>query len=149
MQPEKLLSMEICDCIELLEAHGIRPTSNRILIMKALTAENSPLSMSELEDRILSIDKSNIFRTLMLFRENHLVHAIEGIDGGTKYEWCYSHHTEEDDDEHVHFFCEKCHKTYCLHELHVPEVDLPDGYVRQAVSFLVKGICPSCAREKF
>ena len=54
-------------CIALLTNHGIKPTANRIVIVKALAATEHPLSMKELEYSILSIDKSNIFRTLTIW----------------------------------------------------------------------------------
>ncbi len=133
--------------IELLLEHGIKPTSNRIVIIKALWVAEGPVSMKELEYSILSIDKSNIFRTLMLFHAHHLVHAIEDGDGGTKYELCHSHNEEEDEDEHVHFFCECCHKTYCLHEIPIPAISLPLGYEQHGINFLVKGICPHCKNK--
>ena len=44
------------------------------------------MSLSELEYKILSIDKSGIFRALTLFREHHLVHVIEDGGDGVRYE---------------------------------------------------------------
>lgn len=37
-------------------------------------------------DRLVSVDKSGIFRSLVLFREHHLVHSLEDGDGGIRYE---------------------------------------------------------------
>ena len=76
---------------KLLEEHGIKPTANRILVVKALASSMQPLSLAELERRIMTIDKSNVFRALSLFREHHLVHTIEGSGDGTRYELCHSH----------------------------------------------------------
>ena len=75
-------------CICLLTAHDVKPTANRIVIAEALAAADCPMSMKELEYSILSIDKSNIFRTLMLFKAHHLVHVIEDGNGSVKYELC-------------------------------------------------------------
>ena len=41
-------------CILLLEKHGIKPTSNRIVIAKSLATCENPVSMKELEDKILT-----------------------------------------------------------------------------------------------
>ena len=109
--------MEAKICSDLLQQHGIGPTANRIVIVKALAEGDGPQSMRELETRILTIDKSVLSRTLALFRKNHLVHTLEDGDGNMKFELCLSHDDEIDDDEHVHFFCEKCHKTYCHRNL--------------------------------
>ncbi|MBR5726405.1 MAG: transcriptional repressor, partial [Muribaculaceae bacterium] len=99
--------MNESDLTLLMQQHGIRPTANRIIVAKALAEESRPLTMGELEDRIGSIDKSGIFRTLTLFKEQHLVHALEDGDG-TRYELCHSHDHAIDNDMHVHFHCEHC-----------------------------------------
>lgn len=129
----------------LMQEHGIRPTANRIIVAKALAEESRPLTMTELDDRIGSIDKSGIFRTLTLFKEQHLVHVLE--DGeGVRYELCHSHDHSIDNDMHVHFHCEHCGQTICLEGLPIPEVTLPDGYEVQSANFVLKGICPKCKK---
>ena len=131
--------------ILLLQQHGIRPTANRIIVAKALAEEGRPLTMTELEDHIGSIDKSGIFRTLTLFKEQHLVHVLE--DGeGVRYELCHSHDHSVDNDMHLHFHCERCGQTICLEDLPIPEVQLPDGYEMQSANFVLKGICPKCRK---
>lgn len=131
----------------LLAEHGIKPTANRIIIADALARETWPMSMHELEEKILTIDKSGIFRTLTLFREHHLVHDIEDGEGSVRYELCLSHDDDEDDDLHVHFFCEQCHRTFCLDDTPVPPVSLPRGFLMSSVNYMVKGTCPDCARK--
>ena len=127
----------------LLAEHGVKVTANRLLIARALEQAGRPLSMMELEERLESIDKSNVFRTLVAFKDAHLVHVLEGDP--VRYELCHSHHEGHDDDLHVHFYCVKCHKTYCLEEIPVPPVHVPEGYQVQEESYLLKGICPQCA----
>lgn len=129
---------------ELLEHHGVKPTVNRLLIARALQDAERPLSLMELESRLETIDKSNVFRSLTAFREAHLVHVLENAGDGVRYELCHSHSEEHDEDVHVHFYCTRCHKTYCLEDTPVPLVDVPDGFSPESVSYLVKGICPEC-----
>jgi Fur family ferric uptake transcriptional regulator len=106
------------------------------------------MSLSELEYKILSIDKSGVFRTLTLFREHNLVHVLEDGGDGVRYELCHSHDGhQEDDDQHVHFYCEHCHRTFCLHDTPIPAIKLPEGYVAQSINYMVKGVCPECIRE--
>ena len=130
----------------LFALHGVKVTANRLLIAQALEEAGRPLSMTELEERLETIDKSNVFRALTAFREAHLVHALEDAGEGVRYELCLSHHEDEDDDVHVHFYCIKCHRTFCLHEVPVPPVTVPEEYVPESVSYLVKGICPACVK---
>lgn len=138
--------MDEATCISLLQAHDIKPTANRILVAKALASSILPQSLAELERRIISIDKSNIFRALVLFRKQHLVHAIEGSSDGTKYELCYSHDHEHDDDQHPHFYCEKCQQTYCLNDAELPEILLPQGFEAHSSNLMIKGLCPHCKK---
>ena len=136
--------MDEAQYIQLLEEHEIKPTANRILVVKALASSMLPQSLAELERGIMTIDKSNIFRALTLFREHHLVHAIEGSSDGTKYELCHSHSQEHDDDQHPHFYCEVCQRTYCLDYLEMPEPTLPAGFEMHHCNIMIKGICPHC-----
>ena len=131
------------DLEELFARHGVKLTANRLLIARALQEAGRPLSMTELETRLETIDKSNVFRTLTAFREAHLVHALEDAGDGVRYELCHSH-SNEDDDVHVHFYCTRCHRTYCLEDTPVPPVEVPEGYEAESVSYLVRGVCPEC-----
>ena len=135
------------ECVRLLAEHDIKPTSNRIVVLRALATSARPLTLAELEAKILSIEKSGIFRSLTLFREHHLVHAIEDGSGSLRFELCHSHGDGEDDDLHVHFFCEQCQRTFCLDGVPVPQVSVPPGYAVTSASHIVKGICPECGHS--
>ena len=138
------MNTPLYDLDPILLAHDVRPTANRIMVARALAAAGRPLSMTELETTLATVDKSSIFRTLMLFRDHHLVHVVEGGDG-VRYELCHSHEADVDDDEHVHFYCERCHNVYCLDTVTAPAVTLPQGYRARAINYMVKGLCPGCA----
>lgn len=130
---------------ELLSSHDIKATANRIVVLRALSEAKRTMSLSELESKIITIDKSGIFRALTLFRENHLVHVIEDGSDSVRYELCRSKHHEEHNDMHVHFFCERCHRTFCIEDTPTPIVSLPEGYQMWSVNYMAKGICPDCA----
>ena len=140
--------MEDNNYTALLEAHDIKPTANRLIVLRTLDGAGRPMSLTELENKIQTIDKSGIFRTLSLFREQHLVHVIEDGGDGVRYELCHSHDDDVDDDLHVHFYCEQCQQTYCLDHIPVPGIDLPEGFIMSSVNYMVKGICPHCAYKK-
>ena len=140
--------MNEAKCTELLEAHGVKPTANRIVVLKELVKSLHPTTLAELESRIISIDKSNIFRALTLFKEHHLVHVLEDGGDGVRYELCHSHDGhQEDDDQHVHFHCTRCGSTFCLTETPIPPVTLPEGYEAETANFVMTGLCPRCARR--
>ena len=133
---------------ELLASHDIKPTANRLLVVRALDEAVRPLSLLELETQLETLDKSSIFRVLTLLRDSHLVHVIEE-GNGVRYELCQSHHHDTDDDIHPHFHCERCRRTFCLSHTQVPHIDLPEGFVMTSVNYLVKGLCPDCARHEY
>ena len=138
--------MSSAECEMLLASHDIKPTANRIVVAKTLAAAERPMSLTELEYKILSIDKSGVFRSLTLFREHHLVHVIEDGGDGVRYELCHSHDGHaEDDDQHVHFYCERCHRTFCLTDMPIPTVSLPAGYELHDINYMAKGLCPECS----
>lgn len=142
--------MDSSKYVELLESHGLKATANRIVVARELSQAVAPMTMAELEEKILTIDKSGIFRALTLFKTHHLVHVIEdGGGAGVRYELCRSHHDDVDDDTHPHFYCEKCGKTFCLDDTTTPHVNLPEGFEGRTVSYLIKGLCPQCADTSF
>ena len=129
----------------LLEHHGVKVTANRLLIARTLQDAGRPLSMMEVEHALETVDKSIISRTLAAFREGHLVHVLEDAGEGVRYELCHSHHEDHDDDIHAHFYCLSCHRTFCLEDVPVPHVDVPQGFEAESASYLLRGVCPECA----
>ena len=100
--------------IEILERKGVRVTSIRILVMEALMCSSRPMSLSDLETELDTVDKSSIFRTLEVFEKHHIVHSIDDGTGSVKYEVCGGRDNCTIADMHTHFYCEKCHRTFCL-----------------------------------
>ncbi|MBO7427205.1 MAG: transcriptional repressor [Paludibacteraceae bacterium] len=132
---------------EILSIKGVKPTANRVLVLRTLLNTERPVSLSELEDELPYMDKSSIFRTLTLFKEHHVTHEID--DGTTlKYEACHSEHECSVSDMHTHFHCEICQQTFCLHDIQIPTVQLPEGYETHAINYMIKGICPQCAEKR-
>ena len=133
---------------EILNARGIRPTPVRILVLRALQQKDCAVSLMSLEAEMQTVDRSSIFRTLNLLLKNNLVHTIEDGSGSLKYELCNSHSHDSYDDQHVHFYCEACGQTYCLHHINIPRVELPEDFVVNSANFIIKGICPKCKHKK-
>lgn len=139
--------MQYAEISKILDEAGIRPTSNRLIVLKALADSHGPMSVGELEDTIDTLDKSSVFRVLTLLLEHHLVHAVEDGRGIVKYELCRAADSEHDSDMHVHFYCDSCRRVYCFEDIPVPEIPLPEGFESRSVNYMVKGICPDCANR--
>ena len=134
--------------IRKLESKGIRPTANRILILKTLSSASTPLSLSTLERQMVSMDKSSIFRALTLFLAHDVVHAFEDGRGVINYEVCEEEGKCDHHDGHIHFYCESCQRSFCLDDIPIPSFDLPRGFSPRSVSFVIKGTCPECRDKK-
>ena len=114
-----------------LEKAGIRITAVRLLIWREIrNSFQGAFSLSDIEDALPTVDKSTIFRTLLLFKESHLLHDID--DGSGSHKYCV---------------CRICHRTFCLPDVRIPQVALPAGFEPEETEYLVKGVCPSCARR--
>ena len=135
------------DYTETLTRHGIRPTAVRLLIYKTALRFHDTFRMSELEDALESVDKSTVFRTLSLFAARHLLHEIEDGSGSTKYCICRNDRPCGIDELHCHFHCEACRKTFCLDYTHIPAVRYPAGFEVRQIDYLLKGLCPTAARN--
>lgn len=136
------------DMISRLESKGIRPTANRILVMKTLMGEQNPQSLSNLERKMVSMDKSSIFRTLTLFLEHDVVHAFEDGRGVLCYELCEEKGACDHHDGHIHFYCESCQRSFCMEDIHIPSFELPEGFYPHSISFVIKGECPDCRKKQ-
>lgn len=135
------------DMISRLESKGIRPTANRILVMKTLMGQQNPQSLSNLERKMVSMDKSSIFRTLTLFLEHDVVHAFEDGRGVLCYELCEEKGACDHHDGHIHFYCESCQRSFCMEDIHIPSFELPEGFYPHSISFVIKGECPDCRKK--
>lgn len=136
------------DAARRLENKGVRPTANRILVLRTLAGAGRPMSLSDLERAMPQMDKSSIFRVLTLFKESDVVHAFEDGRGVLNYEPCGSERGCSRADSHVHFYCESCRRSFCLDDIHVPAFLLPEGFTPHSASFVVKGECAECCRRR-
>jgi hypothetical protein len=136
---------------EKLLHRGIRPTAARLLVLRALLDAGCALSLADCEARLGTMERSTVFRALSTFAEHHLVHHVEDGTGQVKYalcaDDCHCGETPADDpaDLHLHFVCERCHRTLCLPDVPIPIPPLPDGFVVHTAGYVVRGICADCA----
>lgn len=131
--------------IQRLEQAGVRPTANRILVLRAILAGNRPLSLKDLTDELPTLDKSSAFRVLSLLVAHHVLHTLEDGVGIVRYEVCKGLDCSLEEDIHAHFYCEVCQKVFCLDSVRLPSVTLPEGFRLRTMNYMFKGTCPDCA----
>lgn len=135
--------MSNSDIENILTSNGIKPTANRILVLRELEKNTHPVNLADLEKSLDPMDKASIFRVLELFAEKDIVHVIEDGSRSLKYELCHSDH-HSISDQHAHFYCEKCGSVYCLDDVKLPSIDIPEDYKVRSINFMLKGLCPNC-----
>ena len=69
--------MEENTYLELLAKREIQPTAIRLLVLKTMMQAGQSVSLADLEDRLDTVDRSSIFRTLTLFLSHHLIMRSE------------------------------------------------------------------------
>lgn len=134
--------------LDKLKHRGIRPTATRLLILRNMMRGDEAVSLRDMERYLPTVDKSTISRTLSLFLLNRLVHVIDDGSGSLKYAVCSDDCDCSVEDEHTHFYCTSCHRTFCLKHIAVPVVDLPPGFTLSSINYVLKGLCPECAEAE-
>lgn len=127
-----------------LSHKGVKPTANRMLVYRELAKAGRPLALADLEAAMPTMDKSSIFRVLTLFLEHEVVHSFSDGRGVLNYELCGSDGHCTHGDSHIHFYCEACQRSFCLEDVPLPDIELPQGFFPHSVSFVIKGECPDC-----
>lgn len=133
---------------ELLEDYGLRKTGCRLEVLHQFLEYDFALSHADLERLIgNSYDRVTIYRTLYSFEEKGLIHSIKDVSGAIKFALCKtdicSQHKHEDN--HIHFNCSSCGQTFCLNDVHIPRLALPQGYTADRLHFSAEGICKDCS----
>jgi Fur family ferric uptake transcriptional regulator len=131
--------------LEKLGQRAIKPTAIRLLILRAMMQFERAFSLLDLETYLDTVDKSTISRTIKLFLDNYLIHCIDDGSGSLKYSVCGTECNCDINDLHVHFYCVKCHKTYCLRNTHIPTASLPQHFTLQSINYVMKGLCDHCS----
>ncbi len=129
-----------------LVAHGIRRTPFRIELLQLFIESKSSLSHQEVKEKITSTkDKVTIYRALDNFLEKGLIHKVPDVNNVARYAVCPDNCAQEAHvHNHVHFVCESCEKTFCLDNVEVPSVQVPEGFNASSFSYTVTGLCKTC-----
>lgn len=129
----------------ILEKKGIRPTAMRVLVLQYMQTEPRAISLNELEVAMTHSDRVTLYRTLKTFEAKGIVHRID--DGSTTAKFAISSDefgTGSGRELHIHFYCNKCKKTYSLPKTRIPEVVVPPRFQLQEITLIGNGICDRC-----
>lgn len=132
------------DIISLLERHGIRPSAQRIAVMKALIESKSHPTAECIYDMLSSqmptLSLTTVYNTLRLLADKGVV-SVLGMD--RRYA-----HFDYIGKPHAHMWCRECGKVVDV-PLEVPVLSGGDaaGFTLDEVDVCYKGLCPECKRN--
>lgn len=128
-----------------LELNGIRLTNCRSDIWNYFLKKKTALTFPELEKALKKHDRTTVFRNLVFFDEQGLIHKFNDAQGIVKYALCKADCAgHQHQDNHIHFTCDSCHSTYCLNEKHSPKITVPKKYKLETYSITASGLCDNC-----
>ena len=134
------------EALDLLKNHSLRKTPGRIDILEEFMNANYALSHKDIENSLGNkYDRVTLYRIMSGFEESGLIHRV--FDGETTIKYALCNHNCDNDhhqDNHIHFQCESCGKTFCL-DFELPNIVLPKNYKMNELNVLAKGKCASCA----
>ena len=118
----------------------------RRAVLQVLADSRFALSGSELEQQLgAGTDRITLYRTLKAFEENGLVHRVMDSTDVIRYAACAIECSAQAHfDNHVHFKCTRCQHVYCLTQVAIPAVTLPDKFEAQTRDYLLAGVCHEC-----
>lgn len=139
-----------CDYNRLLEAAGLKTTSNRLSVLEIIGNNSSPLNVQEIFDilnRNMNINRVTVYRIIDLLVESGLLERLSG--GGRSY--YYGLAPNEHHRRHPHFYCRCCGNMECLNpaSLSLDTRPLERTYpgVIESVEVRVDGVCKNCLKK--
>ncbi|SHH17711.1 Fur family transcriptional regulator [Thermosipho atlanticus] len=128
------------EIIEILSRFGIKPTLQRIHILKIILKYRNHLNADEVfklvQEEHLTISRATIYNTLNLFSKKGLLKEIVTPES-VRYDYI--------EKPHNHFYCEKCKRIYDIEEeLPISNINKVDGHLVKKVQYYLVGICKNC-----
>lgn len=137
------------DFTQLLKSNGLKVTKPRLRVLEVISDKKTAIKQPELEKVFGSeIDRVTLYRILASFEDKGILHKIFDLHGTATYAICSSKCTEHHHhDQHVHFICSVCNSVYCLDEISIPKINVPQNFSLHSIGINAVGICSDCQEE--
>ena len=128
-----------------LEGVGVRPTSQRVVVLTELMGERNDVTAQQLHERLRSrgeqLGLATVYRTLGLLAEAGVIDSLSHRPGELCYRWCGEGH-------HHHLVCSSCHQVVELAECELgswlERISEAHGFVTTGHRLEVSGLCGDC-----
>jgi len=131
---------------QILKKNKLSLTEGRKKVLELFLKADYALVHAEIEKALYNIiDRVTVYRTLQSFLKKGLIHLIPTTDNSIKYAFTNQDvRHQQFQENHVHFFCSNCNKTFCLDNVTFPPIKLPDGFKEQFQELIITGTCDNC-----
>lgn len=127
-----------------LEDHGIRASSQRILMLEYLQKNNvhptADKIFVDLSSKLPTISKATVYNNLKLFLNKGIIKEVNVDNNEVHYDMIM--------DNHAHFICNSCNK---IEDLPVKKIEVDiseiEGYEITSQDVFLKGLCSECANK--
>jgi Fur family ferric uptake transcriptional regulator len=129
-----------------LNQHKLRSTPIRRAVLEVMLDTPFALSGHEVEQLLpAGTDRITLYRTLKSLNDRGLIHLVMDGSDTIRYAACSIECSAEAHfDNHVHFKCTACQHIFCLTQVAIPGVSLPNNFEAHARDYLLVGICGTC-----
>lgn len=132
-----------------LRASGLRTTAPRLAVLAVLSEARSPLSNTEVLERLGATDwdPATIYRNLIKLRDAGLAVVASRVEGIDRYALATA---DDDGHKHPHFVCEDCGRVACLPAAVADAIRAEGRWAAsvRAAAVQLRGECPDCLSSK-
>jgi Fur family transcriptional regulator, ferric uptake regulator len=137
----------IAELKQAIRAVGLRSTSPRISVLKALRVAQAPISHAELYEKLQGegMDRTTVYRNLLDLTDAGLVERTDLGDHVWRFELKRDKGVHRQ--SHAHFTCTDCGTVECLDavDFKVKAPNAPRAVAKRQVDVQLRGLCDDCA----
>lgn len=132
---------------DILRKNKLKITQPRLRVLEIISEKKSAISQPELEKIVgKDIDRVTLYRILGSFDEKGILHKVFDLNGTATYAICSTKCTaQHHHDQHIHFICSTCNSVYCLDEVSIPKISLPNNFTLHSIAINAVGLCDKCS----
>ncbi len=140
-----IMSMTKIEARKLLRQHNLRATAPRLAVLRVLAATHTPLSHTEVLERLgeTDWDPATIYRNLVKLRSAGVAPVVSRAEGIDRYALAGA---QGDSHRHPHFVCEDCGRVTCLPTNLTASMSMDGPWAASIQKAMVqlRGECPDC-----
>ncbi len=130
--------------VEYLKEKGIRPSAQRVAIMKYLLENMIHPTVDDIYNGVLpympTLSKTTVYNVLKHLEENGALQSLTIDDKNVRY--------DADVKSHAHFKCQCCGKLYDLKQPDISPLSGINDFEITNMHLYCWGLCPKCKSEK-